>query len=79
MAKKPDDRYQSAGEFAKAIQAVTTGVHRKPSFRASPDKVSRYLSRTKRALQRPSLQSRNGTLTPVPGNYRQRFKPRLPL
>ena len=32
MAKKPEDRYQSAGEFAKAIQAVTTGVQRKPSL-----------------------------------------------
>jgi serine/threonine protein kinase len=32
MAKKPEDRYQSAGEFAKAIQAVTTGVQRKPAF-----------------------------------------------
>ena len=33
MAKKPDDRYQSAGEFARAIQAVTTGVQRRPSVR----------------------------------------------
>ncbi len=32
MAKKPADRYQSAGDFARAIQAVTTGVHRRPSF-----------------------------------------------
>jgi serine/threonine-protein kinase len=32
MAKKPEDRYQSAGDFAKAIQAVTTGVQRKPTF-----------------------------------------------
>lgn len=32
MAKKPEDRYQSAGEFAKAIQAITTGVHRKPTI-----------------------------------------------
>ncbi len=30
MAKDPDDRYQSAGDFAKALQAVTTGVHKKP-------------------------------------------------
>ncbi len=32
MAKRPDDRYQTVGEFARAIQAVTTGVHRRPSM-----------------------------------------------
>ena len=37
MAKKPDDRYQSVGEFARAIQAVTTGVQRRPS--AKPTRV----------------------------------------
>ena len=31
LAKDPKDRYQTAGEFARAIQAVTTGVQRKPS------------------------------------------------
>lgn len=36
MAKKPEDRYQSAGDFAKAIQAVTTGVQRKPSLTITP-------------------------------------------
>jgi serine/threonine-protein kinase len=35
MAKKPDDRFQSAGEFAKAIQTVTTGVQRKPSLQST--------------------------------------------
>ena len=45
MAKKPDDRYQSAGEFAKAIQAVTTGVHRKPSLQGT----------TTAATQRPAI------------------------
>src|SRR4030043_1775156 len=29
MAKNPNDRYQTAGDFAKAIKAVTTGVHKK--------------------------------------------------
>ncbi len=29
MAKNPKDRYQSATDFAKAIQAVTTGVHKR--------------------------------------------------
>jgi hypothetical protein len=32
MAKNPNDRYHTAGEFAKAIQAVTTGVHKKPQL-----------------------------------------------
>ena len=35
MAKNPDDRYQSAGDFAKAIQAVTTGVHKKPALQST--------------------------------------------
>lgn len=32
LAKDPNDRYQTAGEFAKALQAVTTGVHKKPTI-----------------------------------------------
>jgi serine/threonine protein kinase len=40
MAKKPEDRYQSAGDFAKAIQAVTTGVQRKPSLTITPPNLT---------------------------------------
>jgi serine/threonine protein kinase len=36
MAKKSDDRYQSVGEFARAIQSVTTGVQRKLSIQFPP-------------------------------------------
>ncbi len=32
MAKNPSDRYQSAGDFAKALQSVTTGVYKKLSL-----------------------------------------------
>ncbi len=64
LAKKPEDRYQSAGEFAKAIQAVTTGVHRKPSFRAVQPKPA---SSSQTAQPKPAPAAVNGTLTPVPG------------
>ncbi len=64
MAKKPDDRYQSAGEFAKAIQAVTTGVHRKPSLRESPPKTDT----SKRNVTAATVSAaKNGTQTPVAG------------
>ncbi len=36
MAKNPQDRYATAGDFARAIQSVTTGVQRRPSFPAIP-------------------------------------------
>jgi hypothetical protein len=41
MAKKPEDRFQTAGEFAKAIQAVTTGVQRKPAVQSTAAPASR--------------------------------------
>jgi serine/threonine protein kinase len=72
MAKKPDDRYQSAGEFAKAIQAVTTGVHRKPAFRSAP--IKEGLS--KRSSPTPAVTAAaNGILTPVPGEAASLQKP----
>lgn len=64
MAKKPDDRYQSAGEFAKAIQAVTTGVQRKPSLRAGQTKAA---SSSQGTRAHPPTPGGNGILTPVPG------------
>ncbi len=64
MAKKPDDRYQSASEFAKAIQAVTTGVHRKPSLRGSPAKTD---SSKRNSTAATASEAKNGAQTPVPG------------
>jgi serine/threonine protein kinase len=63
MAKKPDDRYQSAGEFAKALQAVTTGVHRKPSIRAAQTNA---VTSTQGATVHPAPTTGNGALTPAP-------------
>ncbi len=72
MAKKPDDRYQSAGEFAKAIQAVTTGVHRKPTLRGSPTKTD---SSKRRSSAPATSETTNGTSTPVPGSIAAAQKP----
>ena len=73
MAKKPDDRYQSAGEFAKAIQAVTTGVHRKPSvprsFRQS------QMHPTKSTTAHPASTSREWRSHPRPSSNRQHPNP----
>jgi serine/threonine protein kinase len=63
LAKKPDDRYQSAGEFAKAIQAVTTGVHRKPAIRGTQIKVE--TSKLNSPAPATSAAA-NGNLTPAP-------------
>ena len=49
MAKNPDDRYQTVDEFAKALQAITTGVHKKLSLSGSD---STHLTRSGK---RPTL------------------------
>ena len=49
MAKDPDDRYQSAGDFAKALQAVTTGVHKKITLQNTAGTA------TKRPVDRSTL------------------------
>jgi hypothetical protein len=56
MAKNPDDRYHSVGEFAKAIQAATTGVHKKLSMHAvtaAAAKLSTNTSPPKTPLPQP--------------------------
>jgi serine/threonine protein kinase len=40
LAKNPKDRYQTAGEFARAIQAITTGVQRKLSPQAAQSLIN---------------------------------------
>ena len=72
MAKKPDDRYQSAGEFAKAIQAITTGVHRKPALRGSPTKAD---SSKHKSSAPAASEATNGASTPVPGSVAAVQKP----
>jgi serine/threonine protein kinase len=81
MAKNPKDRYQSAGEFAKALQAVTTGVHKKISVQDAtattakqPGKQSALNFLTKKPdsgnknnnITPARLPQVNGTKTPVP-------------
>jgi serine/threonine protein kinase len=90
MAKNPDDRYQTAGEFAKSIQAVTTGVHKKPAFDNSLTTISGH-SRARPVPISPSdkLTSStpssngatvshtpsNGKKTPLPGEINHTNKP----
>ncbi len=69
MAKNPEDRFHTAAEFAKAIQAVTTGIHRRPVLHATE------LPGDKRTSTRPILPDtpdaasipHTSTQTPIPG------------
>ena len=81
MAKNPKDRYQSATDFAKAIQAVTTGVHKRIQLQkvdtTSPNKPATQstqqlsnkqpVSPNKHSQNTPErLPQLNGFKTPVP-------------
>jgi serine/threonine protein kinase len=82
MAKSPDDRYQTAGELARAIQAVTTGVHKRPVIETNPSSAHRQTARHSTPSQSLGIppftpDSVNGTVrkpasvirskTPIPG------------
>jgi Tol biopolymer transport system component len=82
MAKNPDERYQTAGELARAIQAVTTGVHKKPTIETNQSSSYRRTARHPTASQSSATPpftpaSANGTAqkpasvvgskTPIPG------------
>jgi serine/threonine protein kinase len=93
MAKNPDDRYQTAGELARAIQAVTTGVHKKPTVE-NFQQFSSGRSAKRSAARQPSAtlpivpDSVNGTAqkpapsagskTPIPGEINGLYKPEVP-
>jgi serine/threonine protein kinase len=90
MAKNPDDRYQTAGELARAIQAVTTGVHKRPTIENIPPATSRRSARHSAAMQRSTTPPTmpvstngssqksapvNGSKNPIPGQINKKDKP----
>ena len=71
MAKNPKDRYPTAGDFAKAIQAVTTGVHKKISTQNIPNStntqpVKKISSQEPPKKQASPIQSRTPTPDKLP-------------
>ena len=71
MAKDPKDRYPTAGDFAKAIQAVTTGVHKKLPAQniansTTTQPVKKISSQEPPKKQASSIQSRNPTPDKLP-------------
>lgn len=66
MAKDPDDRYQSAGDFAKALQAVTTGVHKKLTLQSPAAAANQHpLDRSTLIIppDKATATTRRGTVT----------------
>ncbi len=74
LAKNPKDRYQTAGEFARAIQAITTGVQRRPSLHSTNGTAGGRPARRPSlaaATEQPALAPKEGEKTsaqPTPAN-----------
>ncbi|MFZ2097045.1 MAG: protein kinase [Anaerolineales bacterium] len=92
MAKNPNDRYQTAGEFARAIQAVTTGVHKRPTFENIRPTTTRRSAARPAAIspsENPPVSTHSGKRaaakpspsikTPLPGENNGISKPVAPL
>jgi len=72
MAKNPKDRYQTAGEFAKAIQAVTTGVHKKlPAQNAVNSTTTQPVKNTNLQVPPKKQASSNQGSNPTPDKLPQ--------
>ncbi len=72
MAKNPEDRFHTAAELARAIQAVTTGIHRRPVLQTSDLSASQHTRARPTALAVPDTPDaasipHTSTQTPMPG------------
>jgi serine/threonine-protein kinase len=82
MAKNPKDRYQTAGEFAKALQAVTTGVYKKLPVQKVVDTSKKQPAKytTTRFLpKKPVSPNLGSTVTPAKLPQLNGYKTPIPI
>ncbi|NJD60035.1 MAG: hypothetical protein FIA98_11630, partial [Anaerolineae bacterium] len=79
MAKKPEDRFQTASEFAKAIQAVTTGVQRKPAVQSSAAPASRAARNSSVPVSTPPPMSATSNVVSTPASKPEIAKSSKPI